>query len=315
MYRIIFIFLFICLSCSNSKGKDWKDWMQDPKRVRVLSTTVMVHDLVSQIGKEHVHSLPLIDKELDPHSYQLVKGDDEKLATANIIFYSGLGLEHGASLAYQLQTLSTAVSVGDAIKKSFPEKIIVIGGIEDPHIWMDVSIWIHAIEPIVETLSCVKPNLRQEFQQNAQELRQKMLTVHERILQKMQSIPNERRYLVTSHNSFNYFTRTYLGNQHHWEERFAAPEGLAPDGQLNPLDLQKIVNYLHQHHISIIFSESNISPDSLKKIAGASNEMGWNVQIPQESLYSDAMKEYEEDQISYLNTMEYNADIIQRYLQ
>lgn len=315
MYRILLtIFCFFSfLSCSNQTGTKWKEWMQNQNKIRILSTTVMIHDLVTQIGKEHVFSLPLIDKELDPHSYQLVKGDDEKLSFANIVFYNGLGLEHGASLAYQLQHLSTTVSIGDAIKSHSPEKIIQIGGIDDPHIWMDVSIWMDAIDPILNSLIQLKPQFASEFRKNARQLKKQMLHVHYQILGKMKSIPDEKKFLVTSHNSFNYFTRAYLGNKHEWEGRFAAPEGLAPEGQLNPLDLQKVIQYLHKHQIHVIFSESNISPDSLKKIAAASNELGWNVKIPKESLYSDAMRE-EKQGISYLKTMEYNAEIIQRYL-
>ena len=46
----------------------------------------------------------------------------------------------------------------------------------------------------------------------------------------LQTIPSERRYLVTSHDAFHYFTRSYLADpgEKDWAKRFAAPEGLAP---------------------------------------------------------------------------------------
>lgn len=317
MYKVIFSFFsFVFLfSCSSTNGQKWKEWMGENQKLRVLSTTVMIHDLVAEIGKDQVVSLPLISQELDPHSYQLVKGDSEKLSHADLIFYNGLGLEHGASLAYQLKNLSQTVSVGDNIAERYPDKIIWLDGVQDPHIWMDVSIWANAVDPILQHLIRLKPESAEEFRKNALELKIKMLQAHEKIYHKLQKIPNEKRFLVTSHNSFNYFTKTYLESEHEWKERFAAPEGLAPEGQLNPVDLQMIIQYLHHHQIHVVFSESNVNPDSLKKIASASRELGWEVQIPKDCLYSDAMKDFEDPTLSYIKTMEYNADLISRYLQ
>ena len=99
----------------------------------------------------------LIQGDLDPHSYEMVKGDGEKLSGADLIFYNGLGLEHGASLSAILQGSPNAMAIGEKIKSICPERILMRGGAIDPHIWMDISLWQKGIDPIVEALSGADP--------------------------------------------------------------------------------------------------------------------------------------------------------------
>jgi manganese/zinc/iron transport system substrate-binding protein len=93
-----------------------------------------------------------------------------------------------------------------------------------------------------------------------------------------------------------------------WEERFAAPEGLAPDGQLNPMDLKLIVDRLQKHRIEMLFPESSVSRDSIRKIAAAGKQMGLEIRICNEALYGDSF------QGSYPDAMKHNADVIAKGL-
>ena len=226
-----------------------------------------------------------------PHSYELVKGDDEKLERADLIFYNGLGLEHGASLSGWLHASGKAEAVGDRILKSEPEKILRKGGAIDPHIWMDISLWKQAIDPIVERLSGADPAGKSYYEERGRALKQKMDLVHREIYETLHRVPAQKRYLVTSHDAFHYFTRSYLAEEGelNWAARFNAPEGLAPDGQLNPVDIQKILAYLFLHKIDILFPESNVSRDSIRKIVASGKELGLSLRISDEALYGDAM--------------------------
>ncbi len=200
--------------------------MEQNGRVKVLSTTAMIDDLVGQIGQDRIDHVSLINGEIDPHSYELVKGDEEKFLNANLVFYNGLGLEHGASLQYHLQKHPSAFGVGNILYKKHPELILSKNGQIDPHVWMDITMWIEVIDPIVDSLSQVDPQGASGYKQNGEHLKQEMLKVHRVISDKIAAIPPEKRYLVTSHDAFHYFSRQYLGSD---TLRCTAPEGLAPD--------------------------------------------------------------------------------------
>src|SRR3989344_4881931 len=140
-------------SCKNRAA----GWMQDSEKLKVLSTTAQIGGLVDAIGGDRVEGLVLIQGDLDPHSYEMVKGDGEKVAHADLIFYNGLGLEHGASLSAILRDSPKAMAVGEKIGAAYPERILRKGKVVDPHIWMDISLWKKGIGPIVEALSQADP--------------------------------------------------------------------------------------------------------------------------------------------------------------
>ncbi len=190
----------------------------------------MIHDLVQEIGGDYIDSVPLIRGELDPHSYELVKGDDEKFLRADLIFYNGLGLEHGLSLRKHLQDNPKAIAVTRTILKEDPSLILISEGQYDPHVWMDIALWMKIIDPIVEACSLKDPQHAAEYRKRGEVLHEKMRVADERAFQMLQAIPQEKRYLVTSHDAFNYFTRHYLAvpGELNWQTRCEAPEGLAP---------------------------------------------------------------------------------------
>jgi manganese/zinc/iron transport system substrate-binding protein len=285
--------------------------------MKVLSTTAMLGDLVAKVGGYRIQGTVLILGEIDPHSYELVKGDDEKIGEASAVFFSGLNLEHGASLRHKLALHPHAISIGDYIRKQVPDRILLEEGQVDPHIWMDISLWSFAIEPILRTLIEQDPEGEDYYRQRALDAWESLMKSHEEIRRQMQKIPKEKRYLVTSHDAFAYFTRAYLSTDEEfltgdWKERMAAPEGFAPDGQLGAADLQKIVDYLVVHRGKIVFPESNVSPDALRKIVSACKEKGMDVRISSESLYGDSMGPPGSQAGSYPGMVEYDAIVLQK---
>jgi manganese/zinc/iron transport system substrate-binding protein len=316
--KIFFLCLFgsLLLGCSSSTTPSKVEtWAMQNDQLKVLSTTAMIDDIVGQIGKERINHIPLITGEIDPHSYELVKGDDEKLSLATIIFYNGLGLEHGASLRYQIEHHRNAVGLGNIILEKQPELILYSDQEIDPHIWMDISLWSHIIGPIVEALSQADPDGKEFYQTNGNQLLKKMLQEHRSIYEDLQRIPQEKRFLVTSHDAFNYFTRAYLvfsgeSTRGQWQSRCDAPEGLAPDGQLSVSDIQKIVDHLIKYQIQTVFPESNVSRDSLKKVVHVCAQKGLKVTISKDVLYGDAIGSPTSDADTYFKMIRHDANVL-----
>lgn len=319
LFRILFPFLFLCLAACGGKS-NYSQWMTPNGKIKVLSTTAMIEDLVRHVGGEYVDSATLIKGELDPHSYQLVKGDDEKLQYADLIFFNGLGLEHGPSLQSALAKSPKAIGVGNKIQEKTPAVILRYKGQIDPHIWMDAHLWSQAVPYIVESLSQKDPAHADTFRVNGESLLTEMHLLHGKIREEMLTIPAHQRYLVTSHDAFNYFARAYLAEEnelgdHDWQKRFAAPEGLAPDSQLSTADIQAIIDYVQQHGIHMLFPESNVSKDSIRKIVAAAKEKGINLKIADEFLYADAIGAPGSDGDSYLKMLDHNGRVIAKFLR
>lgn len=293
--KYFFIALVCLFGCSSERAS-----FQDSEKIKILSTTAMIDDLVGRVGKDRIQHFPLIVGEVDPHSYELVKGDDEKMAYADLIVANGLGLEHGASLRTQLLQHKHAIYLGDEIQKKVGDRILTVNGQLDPHVWMDISLWAEGLDAIVDALCKEDPDNREFYVMNAVVAKKELLEKHRLLQEKMQRIPSEKRYLVTSHDAFHYFARAYLGDD--GEDRCVAPEGLAPEGQLSSQDIRRVVDHLSEHKIGVVFPESNVSRAALRKIVTCCNHP---VHCSDQSLYGDAMGEGD-----YLFMIEHNVKVL-----
>ena len=133
------------------------------------------------------------------------------------------------------------------------------------------------------------------------------------LFEEIQGISPEKRYLVTSHDAFYYFAKRYLAQpgEKEWKKRFMSPEGLAPDGQMSILDIQAVTDFLCAHQIDVVFPESNINQDALKKIVSICRKKGLHVRIAEDPLYGDAMGK----QRTYLDMMEHNVHTLSNSLE
>lgn len=321
---VLLVFIFLVPSCSKEENmpreSSLRQWMSEDGKKKVLCTTAMVRDLVQHIGGDSIATYTLIQGESDPHSYQLVKGDDEKFLRADLIFYNGLGLEHGPSLAHLLENNKKAYSVGDFILEKAPEQIIYIDTAIDPHVWMDVALWSTAVPQIAETLSTILPECKETIKKNEKALMHSLFEAHEKLKDRMREIPDSKRYLVTTHDAFNYFTRAYLADEQErkdstWIRRCRSPEGLAPDSQLSTADIHRLVEYISEHKIASIFAESNVSRDSIKKLVDACLKKGYTVHIAKDPLFADSMGPSGSSADTYIKMMDYDGRVITKELQ
>ncbi len=285
----------------------------------MLCTTAQVASLVSSVADDRADIVVLIQGESDPHSYQLVKGDDEKFRRAEVIFYSGLGLEHSPAIT-RLMAKKEKLSIGDSIKLQRPELLITYANLPDPHIWMDVSLWKLGVKDIADLFSRLRPEYAKEFQERAKAEEEHLEKVHDQIKTLCQSIPDAYRYLVTTHDAFNYFTRAYLAidderQMNTWQPRCFAPEGLAPEAQISTQDIEKTVNHILKYNIHWIFSESNISQESIQRVVEVLKRKGHTVEIATTALYGDAMGSSDSVGCTYEGMMLFNAETITKFLR
>jgi manganese/zinc/iron transport system substrate-binding protein len=307
---LIFLLFILIYGCTNQEILRDFPKNQNNGKLMVLTTIAMINDLVAQVGGDHIESRALIRGELDPHTYELVKGDDEKFARADLIFYNGLGLEHGLSLRQNLENNPKAISVGDFLLKEDPSSIICMDGQYDPHIWMDIALWVKTINPIVDALSQKDPLHAEDYQRRGEILRLRMEEENRRAYEILQALPQNKRFLITSHDAFQYFTKHYLADSKElstdaWRARCAAPEGLAPDAQLSVVNIQEILDHVTRYSVSVLFPESNVSKDSLRKILNAGKEKGLNLRLAKECLFGDSMGSN-----SYLEMISHNVNVI-----
>lgn len=314
LFALTAIILTSCSFFANlSKAKQERSqdelmqWMKENKKLRVCATTPLVADVVHRVGKEHIVVISLMGKQMDPHSYNIVKGDKEKLDKADIIFANGLSLEHTGSMQKALEShKDKVVYLSDAVPKN---EVIYVSGSPDPHIWMDIALWAKTVDVIESKLKSYDPDNAQFYTENAIGTKGTFDHLHRMIKASMGSIPAEKRHLVTSHDAFNYYARAYLGTKNNYKDTIVAIQGLSPTEEISHAEIKRVLDYIKKYKVKTIFAEKNLSRDSLKKVVDACKKSGIEVKLADEDLYGDSPGEK-----TYVQMMQINSDRINENL-
>jgi len=314
MRIVLLLLLLLCSQCQprvrSERHRALLEWMEDNGKKKILCTTEAVADLVKAIGGEHIDVITLVWGQHDPHSYILVKGDDEKFDYADRIFYSGLHLEHGQSLFKKLHAHKKARSLGDYIAKKQGDKILRIDGSLDPHVWMDVFLWSQSIPFIVQELEILLPDHKEDIKKKGKKLQDDLERLDRAIKKKFQEVDERKRFLVSTHDAFNYFARAYLREEgeEEWLLRCQAPEGLSPEGRLSTADIDRLVQHIVDRQVRVVFAEKNINKDSLEKLVACCAKLNHRVRIASHELYADTLGEKSSGASTYRDMMWYNTE-------
>lgn len=302
IYTAVFLLLIVTFSYfipANKQG-------ETEEKPKILSTTVMIDSILKEIVKENFSTALLMEGEIDPHSYQMRKGDKEKIEQAKLIFANGLSLEHNPSLYYHLTT-KNAVFVGDRLLNTNPELIISNNGEIDPHMWMDLEIMQKVCDIVCSEVIALDKENSAFYEKNTQILKQKMHLLDQKIIAMFKQVPLENLYLVSSHDAFNYFVRRYfIADSMH---RLFSLQGLSTEAEISLKRMSQVIDFIKKHHISTVFFESNLPKDSILKVLEICESFGVKVQISTDPLYGDTL-----GGMTYLEMMEHDAVVIVRNL-
>ncbi|AQT77350.1 metal ABC transporter solute-binding protein, Zn/Mn family [Chlamydia gallinacea] len=306
VHKLLYLtFIFIVSGCSSSH-------VENNQKVYVLSTNRMLHDCVCRIVGDKVSPMVLINGSIDPHTYEMVKGDEDKIAVSRIIFCNGLGLEHTVSLRKHIEGNPRVVNIGSRLLNNNAFVPLEEDGVYDPHIWLDISIWREGVKEMAKALVEEFPQWAEEFTANALVLLEEMQLLDEWAKKCLLTIPEESRYLVSGHNAFSYFTRRYLASDQEvenntWIKRCISPEGTSPEAQVSIRDIMLVAEYIQEHHVRVVFQEDTLNQDALKKIISCLQK-GHDVRLAKAPLYSDNVQQ------DYFHTFKHNVRTIVKEL-
>ena len=292
---------------SDSRQSELAVWMSDNGHVKVCTTTPLIASSVRIIGGDKVDVISIMGPEIDPHLYEIVKGDADKLSRADIVIANGLSLEHGVSMRRVLSSHPNVVYLGNYIPK---EEIIYVNGSADPHIWMDLLLWSKTNAPIEEALIEKDPENTKFYQENSDVLVRNYIVNDKKIKEQMQSIDPKERRLVSSHDAFNYYARRYLDHNGDWKDRVIAIQGLSTEEQISAIEIRNVVEYVKKYNVKVIFAEKNLSRDSLLKVIDSCKRSGQEVILSKDELYGDTLGQY-----TYIEMINHNADILDKNLK
>ena len=285
-------------------------------RRQIVATTTQAADIMRILtqGVDSVELTALMGAGVDPHLYQPTESDIVAMNQAEMVVYSGLRLEGQfdavfAALAEQgidIYALSAPVKEAGFIIGGFDLSDSLVD-VDDPHFWFDPRNWQLTALDLAEALADFDPVNAHAYRANADAYSEQLDLLYAWASAGLRSIEESQRYLVTSHDAFQYF-----GAAFGWSMQ--AIQGLSTEDEAGVGDIQETVDFVVAKDIPVLFVESSIAPDPVEAVIEAVRAQGGQARLGIRELYSDAMGEPGSFGGAYIGMMAQNAlTIMQSY--
>jgi manganese/zinc/iron transport system substrate-binding protein len=269
----------------------------------------MVADIARNVAGDRAEIAALLGSGVDPHLYKLTRSDIAQLMRADVVFYSGLLLEGKMTDALVRVAASgkPVFAVTEAIDERYllePEGFL---GHHDPHVWMDPDAWSQAAAVVADKLADrIDPAGADAYRDNLAAYQSQLADLDAYIHRIIETIPGDRRVLITAHDAFNYFGRRYglevLGIQ-----------GISTESEAGVREIERLVDLLVEKKIPAVFVETTVPQRSVKALIAGARARGHEVIIGG-SLFSDAMGAPGTYEGTYVGMIDHNATTIARAL-
>jgi manganese/iron transport system substrate-binding protein len=153
------------------------------------------------------------------------------------------------------------------------------------------------VENIRKALVALEPSQAETINRNAAAYAAKITALEKPVREKLATIPESQRWLVSSEGAFSYLCRDYgLQQLYLWP--------INADAQGTPRQVQHVIDVVRQNRIPVVFCESTVSDKPAKQVAEETGARFGGV------LYVDSLTDTDGPAPTYLKLLEYNAQTI-----
>jgi len=300
----------------------------DSNGLTVLASTSFLADIAQNVAGDRVQVESLIPFGVDPHAYQPSPADVSKLEKSTLLILNGLELEHfiepllesasGERLTVEATAGLTPLEMeahgehegeehegeehegeehqGEEHEGEGHEDEHGHGGeAGDPHMWLDPNLVITYVENIRDGLIQVDPAGADVYNANASAYMTELQALDTWIVEQVNTVPAERRKLITNHEVFGYFAERYG-----FEIVDAILPSFSSEANASAQEIASVIDAIKDSGAPAIFLSEVENADLANQIA---SETGVKVV---DGLYLEALTDGEPAG-TYIDMMKYNV--------
>lgn len=263
----------------------------------VVASTSIIGDVVAQVGRDSIELTTLMMPGQDPHGFEPTSSDMIAVSRAHIAFVNGWDLEAG--LIGLIKSVSDDIVM---VPVSASVQPIRHGTTSDPHVWMDPANVMRWTENVQTILSALDPQNHDAYRRNADRYLQELTQLDQYLEEQSAAIPQDRRKLVTNHDSLGYLEARYG-----FEVIATVIPAADPLAEPSARALGELVQLMRSAGLCTIYAESSANVQ-LAQAAAAELDSCGSVQVIQ--LYTGAIGPPGSGADSYIGMMRSNMDAI-----
>ena len=265
-------------------------------RFKVATTFTVIADMVRNVAGEAAEVVSITKPGAEIHNYQPTPRDIIKAQDADLILWNGLNLELWFERFFANLSDVPSATVSDGVEP------IGIGegpytGKPNPHAWMSPSDALIYVDNIAAAMAGYDPANADTYRTNAEVYKAAITDAVAPLRETLASIPEKRRWLVTSEGAFSYLTRDFgLKEAYLWP--------INADQQGTPQQVRKVIDLVRENDIPAVFSESTIPSDAARQVARETGARYGGV------LYVDSLTESDGPAPTYLDLLRLTTSTI-----
>lgn len=299
MHKTLLLNIIVLLMALSCQYKPVGDRLPGAK-LRVLSTTGIIGDMVNAIGQDRIIQDVLMGPGVDPHLYKASQRDVYKLSRANLIFYNGLHLEGKmAEILHKLGSHKPVVALSDGIAPGRLRAVEGFGSTYDPHIWFDVLLWRDAALHVGQALAQHDSANAAFYLANTKAYCTQLDSLNNWIIKEWAQIKPDQRVLVTAHDAFGYYGRAY-------QVEVRGLQGISTQAEFGLQDVTGLVNFIVARKLNAIFVETSVPAKAIEAVVAGCKSKGWTVHLAP-PLYSDALGAKDTPEGTYIGMVKTNT--------
>ena len=237
----------------------------DDDRLRIVTTVAPLTSITANIGGDRVRITGVVPEGTNSHTFDPPPKAAEVMEDADVVLVNGLKLEEPTFALAKANAAKDAVIVrlGDEVLPesdylydfSFPEK----DGKPNPHLWTDPTYAIRYAGVIRDTLVQRAPADADYFRRNHDAFVAKATALSEALKRDQATVPGGRLELLTYHDAYAYFARTYG-----WNVIGAVQPSSFEDP--NPKEVARLIDQIRERKVPVIFGSEVFPSKVLEQI-------------------------------------------------
>jgi manganese/iron transport system substrate-binding protein len=268
----------------------------DGGKKRVVTSFTIIADMAREVAGDAVIVESITKPGAEVHGYDPSPKDIVKAQGADLVLWNGMNLELWFEKFFQnVRDVPSAV-LSEGIEPMGISEGSYIGK-PNPHAWMSPANAVIYVENIRKALVKMDPANEATYNTNAAAYTAKLKELVEPVREKLATIPEEKRWLVTSEGAFSYLCADYGMKQLYlWP--------INADAQGTPQQVKKVIDTVRNNGIPVVFSESTVSDKPMLQVAKETGASYGGV------LYVDSLTGTDGPAPTFLRLLETNADTL-----
>ena len=269
---------------------------QAAEKLKVVTTFTVIADIARNVAGDAATVESVTKPNAEIHNYQPTPGDILRARDADLVLWNGLNLEQWFERFLNNLGDVPGIVVSDGVE---PMGIAEgpYTGKPNPHAWMSPSDVAVYVDNIRRALAEHDPDNADIYQANADAYLAEIAALVEPLRAALDSIPDEKRWLVTSEGAFSYLARDFgLRELYLWP--------INADSQGTPQQVRKVIDAVREHDIPVVFSESTVSDKPARQVARETGARYGGV------LYVDSLSDPDGPVPTYLDLLKVTTNTI-----